>query len=193
MTSHSNDDTEPDLYGSSDPAIKFEETEVPVLLKPNSKRSGKFRGSIWSLPPSGFSLYKRTFNDRFALFVESIGSFFKKSIDFCRVFVYNVYCKHKQHERIKIVKTKDNTKSTKKEEVKDNKSKWYQAEWIKATGRGIMGIGLFLLVASEILATAIVFIGTENEIVPKVIVIPIAFHAFITLVKVFITFTKGDK
>lgn len=190
LISHSNDDKESDLYDSSDPTIKFEESEIPALHRQNNKRTGNFRGSVWSLPPAGFSIYKRTLNDRFALSIESVGSFFKNSIDFLRVFVYNVYCKHKKHERIKIVKTKGNTESTEKDQ---KNSKWYKAKWIASTSRGIMGIGLFLLVASEILATAIVFIGTENEIVPKVIVIPIAFHAFITLVKVFITFTKGDK
>ena len=195
MTSHSNnDDTEGDLYeSSSDNEIKYETLEVPEPSESDTKRNGKFRGSVWSLPPAGFSLYRRTFNDRFADVLESIGSFIKKRVDFLRVFVYNLYCKIKHHERINTVKKTDTKSTVTNTKSNENTKHWYNINW-GACGRGIIGLGLFLLVASEILATAIVFIGTENEIVPKVIVAPIAIHAFITLVKVFVTFTtKGDK
>lgn len=194
MTSHSNDDdTEGDLYDSSDNEIKYETLEVPELTDAKRERASKFRGSIWSLPPAGFSLYKRTVNDKFADVAESVGKFLKKRVDFLRVFVYNLYCKIKHHERINTVKKTDTKSTATNTKSNENTKHWYQINWGEF-GRGIIGLGLFLLVASEILATAIVFIDTENEIVPKVIVVPIAIHAFITLIKVFVMFTtKGDK
>ena len=194
MTSHSNNnETEPDLYEPSNGEIQYEAAEIPEITESKRERARKFRGSVWSLPPDGFSLYKRSFNDKFADVVESIGRFIKKRVDFLRVFVYNLYCKIKHHERINTVKKTDNKSTESNTKSNENTKHWYTINW-GAAGRGIMGLGLFLLVASEILATAIVFIGTENEIVPKVIVAPIAIHAFITLVKVFVAFTtKGDK
>lgn len=192
MTSHSNqDDKEGDLHDIDDPQISYEETNTDDINEKIRKSRGKRVSGICTLPSSSHSLYKRTISDKLADVFEQIIGFFKKSIDFLRVFVYNLYCKHKHHERIKTVKTKDNTKST--ENTKSNTRKWYKPNW-GAIGRGIMGLGLFLLVASEILSTAIIIMGTGDDIVPKVLVAPIAIHAFIVLIKVFVTFTrKGEK
>lgn len=191
MTSKNNDDTEGDLDEPSSNKLTFEETNVDEINEKIRRSHGKRFSGIWTLPSNGYSLYKRTILDRFTDVCHKIGTFFKKSIDFLRVFVYNVYCKHKHHERINTVNKTDNTKS--KKATKEDTSTKRQFDW-SGVGRVIMGLGLFLLTASEILATLIIVIGTGEEVVPKIAVLPIAVHAFYTLIKVFVKSTqKGDK
>lgn len=193
MTSHSNnDDKEGDLYEPSSIDIKFEETNTDEVNEKISKSRNKRISGIWSIPYTVDNSIWGRFSRRTTVIRKSIATFFTNSIDFCRVFIYNVYCKHKQHERIKIVNKEDNTKS--KKNTKNNTRKGFSIDWA-GIGRGIMGLGLFLLVASEIFATIVIVMGTGKDLVPKVLVAPIAIHAFIILVKVFTSFTsrKGEQ
>lgn len=188
---------EGDLYESSDPDIKYEENTTNGSARNNSRSGRRFRGSIWSLPATGYDDHKQSFINKFAPVSNSISIIFSKCIDFSRIFIYNLYCNKKHHERINTVKKTNKGQSV--EKSKNSKNDSAIVEYSKAKSRlnsvsnGIMGIGLFLLVASEVLSTAIIIVGTEHDIVPKVIVAPIAIHAFTTLIKVFLSFTKGDK
>lgn len=171
-----------DLYESSDSDIKFEETAIPDN---GNKRGGNFRGSIWTLPPDGFSIYRRTLNDKFADVAERILGFFKKSIDFLGFFVYNLYHNHKRYERKSNMSKKD-IKST---EDANSKSSRMAFNW-SSVGRGIMGLGRLLLVLSIVMSSYIILKERHVGIIPVLIIAPMTIYAFIILAMVFAQSTK---
>lgn len=159
------------LYESSDSDIKFEGTPIP---NNGNGRGGRFRGSIWALPPDGFSLYRRTINDKLSDVVYRILGFFKKSIDFLRVFVYNSFSKHKRNER-KSNMNKENIKVS--------------MNW-SSFGRGIMGVGRLLLVLSIAMSAGMIVKEHRGDVIPLLIIVPMAFYAFIVLATAFVKSTK---
>lgn len=174
------------LYESSDSDIKFEETAIP---NNGNGRSRSFRGSIWTLPPDGFSIYRRTINDKLSDVVYRVLGFFKKGIDFLRVFVYNLYHNHKRYER----KSNMSKKDIKSAEDTNNKSSRMAFDW-SSVGRGIMGLGRLLLVLSIAMSSYIVLKEHRGDIVPVLIIVPMTFYAFIILATVFAKSTrKGEQ
>lgn len=188
MTSHSSEESEGDLYESSESFIKYEETEAKSYRRDGDALSDKPISGLWTIPSDGYTVQRSTFNDKFANFIEVIISFFTKPVALFKIFIYNKKYDKTNHERIKNVKKQDNTKS--KENKDTNTKKRFSFNWA-GIGRGIIGLGLLISVASMIFAGIVIFMGTGKDVLPKALVVPMMLHAAIILVKQFTT--RGDK
>lgn len=187
-------ETEEDLYDSSDNDVKYEETNTDEIHERINNVSNKRVRGFWTVTGDRYTLYKRTLNDRFTDATEWIIAYFKKSIDFSIIFIYNVYCKHKHHERIKTVKKQDSTQSTENTKSKNKLPHrgWYLNPW-NWNWHAIMGLGRLLAIASMIFSAFVIYMGTSGEIFPKVWIAPMAIYALYILAKQFTASSKGDK
>lgn len=185
------EETEGDIYGFNNDPFQYETT----VRDKNRERLNIAFASSWRGRCSAFIdrhlLQLRQNIHGFGLvlkrFVGVIKTFLAKSIDFFRVFLYNEYC-NKKLRKDKQMSTKKDTKTTTNTN-ENTKSKRVAIDWGRA-GRGIIGLGLLISVASMIFAGIVIFMGTGQDLVPKVLIIPMMLHAAVILVK---QFTKGDK
>lgn len=188
----SKSDKDEGINNDSDNTIKYEETEIPKNNKSNNGQSSNFRGSIWNLPPDRHTDYRRKAVYKFIVYINKITDFLKNSIDFLRVFIYNVYCKYKTTRKDKkIVNKQDNTKSTKniKSKVELPNRGWYfnPYNW---NWHGIMGIVTLFVVVSIAHSAWVIVQGTDN-VISLIMALPMICWAVAKLIKQFIK--QGDK